>query len=64
MQDIDILEDNAQECRERLSSILEERYQLIFKDSFSDELLKCIRFMLDKNIIQLLNLNSMYHLSI
>jgi len=48
---IDILEDNAQECRERLSSILEERYQLIFKESFSDELLKCIRFMLDKNII-------------
>src|SRR5690606_25695783 len=34
---VDILEDNAQECRERLFKIFDERYTALFKDKCKEE---------------------------
>ncbi len=48
---IDILEDNAQECRERLFKIFNERYSNQFKDKCKDECRRSIRFLFCRNII-------------
>jgi hypothetical protein len=48
---VDILEDNAQECRERLFKIFDERYSLLFKDTCKDEYRKSIHFLLNRNIL-------------
>lgn len=48
---VDILEDNAQECRERLFKILDERYTSLFKDKCKDECRRSIKFLLKKNIL-------------
>ena len=48
---VDILEDNAQECRKRLFEIFYEKYTSIFKDKCKNECLKSIIFLLDRNIL-------------
>ncbi len=48
---VDILEDNAQECRERLLTIFNERYASLFKDKCKDECSASIKFLLKRNIL-------------
>ena len=48
---IDILPDNAQECRVRLLEIFKEHYQSLFPKSFKPECLTSAEFLLSKNII-------------
>lgn len=48
---VDILEDNAIECRERLFNIFNERYTPIFKDQCKDECRRSVRFLLNRNIL-------------
>lgn len=48
---VDILEDNAQECRERLFKIFDECYTSLFKDKCKDECRRSIDFVLKANII-------------
>jgi hypothetical protein len=48
---VDILEDNAQECRERLFKIFDERYTALFKDKCKDECRRSIQFLLGRNIL-------------
>lgn len=48
---VDILEDNAQECRERLFKIFDERYSALFKDKCKEECRRSIQFLLGRNIL-------------
>ena len=48
---VDILEDNTQECRERLFKIFDERYTTLFKDKCKDECRRSIKFLLSRNIL-------------
>ena len=48
---VDILEDNAQECRERLYNIFNERYISLFKDKCKDECRRSVKFLLNRNIL-------------
>lgn len=48
---IDILPDNAQECRVRLLEIFKEQYQSLFPKSMKSECLTSAEFLLSKNII-------------
>ncbi len=48
---VDILEDNAQECRERLFKIFDERYTDHFKDKCKNECRRSIKFLLSRNIL-------------
>lgn len=48
---VDILEDNAGECRERLFKIFDERYSSLFKVSCKDECRRSVRFLLNRNIL-------------
>lgn len=49
---IELLEDNAQACRERLLSYFVEQYGSLFGKSTKDECVEAVRFLLSKNIIQ------------
>ncbi|MCH2449244.1 MAG: hypothetical protein MK198_03780 [Gracilimonas sp.] len=48
---IDILLDNAEECRERLFGIFEEEYRGLFKNKARTDYLSSIEFILNRNII-------------
>ena len=48
---VDILEDNAQSARERLFNRFIEIYEKHFKKYSNENLIKSIKFILDKNII-------------
>jgi SAM-dependent methyltransferase len=48
---VDILEDNAQECRERLFKIFDERYTSLFKDKCKYECRRSVKFLFDRNIL-------------
>jgi hypothetical protein len=48
---VDILEDNAQECRERLFKIFDERYSTLFKDKCKVECRQSIKFLFGRNIL-------------
>ncbi len=48
---VDILEDNAKECRERLFGIFDERYSTLFKDKCKDECRRSAKFLLARNIL-------------
>jgi len=48
---VDILEDNAQECRERLFRIFGECYNFLFKDKCKDDCKKSVKFILGRNIL-------------
>jgi hypothetical protein len=48
---VDILEDNAEECRDRLFIIFEETYRSLFKEKIKDECLRSIKYLLNRNIL-------------
>ena len=48
---VDILEDNAKECRERLYTIFDDFYTALFKDKCKEECSRSIRFLFDRNIL-------------
>jgi hypothetical protein len=48
---VDILEDNAQECRERLFMLFFETYKSVFKDKCKAECLRSAKFLLNRNIL-------------
>lgn len=48
---VDILEDNAQECRERLFKIFDERYVALFKDKCKAACRRSVKFLLHRNIL-------------
>ncbi|MCX6252932.1 MAG: SAM-dependent DNA methyltransferase [Bacteroidia bacterium] len=48
---VDILEDNANECRNRLFKIFNDKYSSLFKDKCKDECNKSVMFLLNRNIL-------------
>jgi hypothetical protein len=48
---VDILEDNAQECRVRLYQIFDDLYTSHFRDKCKEDCRRSIRFLLDRNIL-------------
>jgi hypothetical protein len=48
---VDILEDNAEECRQRLFNIFKERYNALFADKCKPEVLSSVEFLLHRNIL-------------
>ncbi len=48
---VEILEDNARECRERLFTIFNDRYYTLFKENCKEECKQSVRFLLDRNIL-------------
>ena len=48
---IDILEDNIQECRERLFNYVKKQYRSLYKTAYSEEFLNAIQYLLTKNMI-------------
>lgn len=48
---VDILEDNAQECRERMYKIFNERYSGLYKNKCKDECRRSVLFLLNRNIL-------------
>lgn len=48
---VDILEDNAIECRNRLFKIFESRYVNHYKDNCNIECIKSVKFLLNRNIL-------------
>lgn len=48
---VDLLEDNVDECKERLLKIFEKEYTSIFKCQFNNEYVKVLKFILSKNIV-------------
>lgn len=49
---IDILDDNVEECRERLFRIFLEKYKKIFKEKINEKFLEILRIIIEKNIVQ------------
>ncbi len=48
---VDILEDNANECRNRLFKIFNDKYTSVFKDKCKNECFKSVKFLLNRNIL-------------
>lgn len=48
---VDILEDNAQECRNRLFDIFNGRYYTLYKDKCKDECRSSVKFLFSRNIL-------------
>jgi len=48
---IDLLEDNVEECRERLLKIFEKEYLSLFKHEFNSKYVTVLKFILSKNIV-------------
>ena len=48
---VDILEDNAIECRARLFRLVDEKYTSLFKGKCKDECRRSIHFILNRNIL-------------
>ena len=48
---IDILEDNIEECRQRLYDVFDVQYNSIYKKSCRDDVRDSVKFILEKNII-------------
>lgn len=48
---VDILEDNANECRKRLFNIFSDRYTSLFKEKCKEECLRSVKFILKRNIL-------------
>lgn len=48
---VDILEDNAVECRERLFKIFDERYTSLFRNKCKAECRRSVHFILNRNIL-------------
>lgn len=48
---VDILKDNAQECRDRLFNIFEEQYTKLYKNECKKECLASVKFLFKRNIL-------------
>lgn len=48
---VDILEDNAQECRERLFKIFDEQYTKLYKNDCKEDCRNSVKFLLNRNIL-------------
>ena len=48
---VELLEDNVERCRERLFEIYLEWYSSISRGKTNEQLFKCVKFVLSKNII-------------
>jgi hypothetical protein len=48
---VDILEDNAIECRKRMYNIFESRYTLHFKEKCGNDCKRSVQFILERNIL-------------
>src|SRR3989338_9975767 len=48
---IDLLDDNVEECRERLLKIFEKEYISLFKHDFNSKYVTVLKFILSKNIV-------------
>lgn len=48
---VEILEDNAQECRERLFQIFDETYTKLYKNNCKEECRRSVQFLLHRNIL-------------
>jgi len=48
---VEILEDNANECRQRLYRIFDENYARLFKINIKYECLRSVKFLLTRNIL-------------
>lgn len=48
---VDILQDNVEDCRERLYAIVDDKYSHKFKPSPNPDFLAAIRYVLDTNIL-------------
>jgi SAM-dependent methyltransferase len=48
---VDILEDNAEECRERLFQLFENTYDALFGKTCKPECLRSVKFLLNRNIL-------------
>ncbi len=48
---VDILKDNAIECRIRLFNIFENRYKTRFNDKCSDDCRRSVQYLLERNIL-------------
>ncbi|MDR1958505.1 MAG: hypothetical protein LBQ54_05625 [Planctomycetaceae bacterium] len=48
---VDILEDNVNECRERLFRIFDEKYRVLYKKDCKEECRRSVRFLLKRNIL-------------
>ena len=48
---VDILEDNAQECRERLFNLFDEQYSKRYKAECKEECRTSVKFLLKRNIL-------------
>lgn len=48
---IDLLQDNIEHCKERLFNDFHKVYSILYSNKTNDDLLKSIKFVLDRNII-------------
>jgi len=48
---VDILEDNAKECRERLFEVFNKQYTALYKEKCKEECRTSIKFLLQRNIL-------------
>jgi hypothetical protein len=48
---VDILEDNANECRKRLFNIFNDKYTSFFKEKCKEECFSSVKFLLNRNIL-------------
>ena len=48
---VDILEDNAQECRERLFNIFNNQYSRLYKSECKEDCRNSVKFLLNRNIL-------------
>jgi hypothetical protein len=48
---VDILEDNVEECCQRLFNIFKERYNALFTEKCKPEVLRSVEFLLHRNIL-------------
>jgi hypothetical protein len=48
---VDILQDNANECRKRLFDIFNDRYTSLFRDKCKEECCRSVKFLLNRNIL-------------
>lgn len=48
---VDFLEDNCQDCRERLFNIFNEYYQKLFKKECKDDCIRSVKYLLQRNIL-------------
>lgn len=48
---IDILEDNAEECRQRLFAVFDEAYTRLFKEKTKEQCRETARYILKRNIV-------------